>query len=107
MVVDEIDERASLLRTVVHRASWDRVPPPWPDEGSLGTPGERHPAHDGGTHERRWSPPGTAVIVGAMITSTFPTVCAESVGDTAAFSPDLFGFERHFVAACAAGSTEA
>lgn len=33
-----------------------------------------------------------------MITSTFPTVCAESVPETAAFYRDLFGFHDVFVA---------
>lgn len=51
-----------------------------------------------GTHDVRWSPSRRAVIVGVMITSTFPTVCADSVPETAAFYRDLFGFDEVFVA---------
>jgi catechol 2,3-dioxygenase-like lactoylglutathione lyase family enzyme len=51
-----------------------------------------------GTHDRRWLPLRPAVIVGPMITSTFPTLCADSVAETAAFYRELFGFEEVFVA---------
>jgi catechol 2,3-dioxygenase-like lactoylglutathione lyase family enzyme len=50
------------------------------------------------TQDRRWSFDHPDLIVGVMITSTFPTVCADSVPDTAAFYRDLFGFDEVFVA---------